>query len=177
MTTPPVTAAPDGPREQRQGTPAACAAPGLPKRAGVPPATTWSVQPEESLRLLASPPPGPEKGPRDPADVIDGHVPLRRSWSRGRSGGFLPARQVPGSLAQVEASRYSPRRLIVHLRVSRTAVVTRCGAPVVASGTRVARQSTERKRDRLDVPLRPRYGSSGSFPRQIRFGSGQEGFP
>jgi hypothetical protein len=34
VTTPSVTAAPDGPGEQREGTPAVCAATDLPKRAG-----------------------------------------------------------------------------------------------------------------------------------------------
>jgi hypothetical protein len=54
VTTPSVTAVPDRPGEQRQE-PLPCARqPDLPKRAGVPPATTWSVQPEQSLALFAA---------------------------------------------------------------------------------------------------------------------------
>jgi hypothetical protein len=57
VTTPSVTAAPDGPGGWRQRTLATCAATRLPKRAGVPPAATWSVQPEWILHLLPRLPP------------------------------------------------------------------------------------------------------------------------
>ena len=45
VTTPSVTAAPDGPGEQRQGTHAACAATLSAEAGRIPPATTWTPSP------------------------------------------------------------------------------------------------------------------------------------
>jgi hypothetical protein len=55
--TPSETAAPGGPEiAAPKGVPAARAATCLPKRAGVPPAATWSVQPKPTLGFLATSP-------------------------------------------------------------------------------------------------------------------------
>ena len=53
VTTPSVTAAPDGPESNAKEPLPHARQPDLPKRAGVPPATTWSVQPEQSLAFFA----------------------------------------------------------------------------------------------------------------------------
>src|SRR2546426_1434498 len=108
VTTPSVTAVPDGPCRRRQRTLATSAATCLPKRAGVPPAATWSVQPERILHLL----------PRLLPVGLCGVAEVCRRWCLDSCGALCPLalRELPDFLLR---HRLQPRQKGFHLPLRR----------------------------------------------------------